>query len=134
MNDAEPPPLTMAQHLVAGLTAILQIEADRTYLAPEPVCHHFDEVSPVDPMEISVEATYGQFVPQFAAAGVDFFPDRLEAWETVSPKPEWLQMRIPAILEAAKAAGLVYRGWTWEPRHRQPISASDINVINNRTF
>jgi len=133
MEDAEPPRWTMAQHLAAGSTAIMQIEADRVHAAPEPVCHHFYEVDPVDPMEVSVEATYRHVVPLFAPAGVDFLPDRLEAWETVKPRMEWLQRRIPRILEAAKEAGLVYQGWTWEPRDRQPIGASDIQVVNNRT-
>jgi hypothetical protein len=132
MDDAEPIPSTMAQHLAAGSTAIKQIEADCTHTVPEPVCHHFYEVDPVDPIEVSVEATYRHFVPLFASAGVRFFPDRLEAWETVKPEDEWLQRRIPAILEAAASAGLVYQGWTWEPRDRQPIGASDIQIVNNR--
>ncbi len=111
----------------------MQIEADRVHAAPEPVCHHFIEVDPIDPMKTSVEAIYSYFVPLFASAGVDFLPDRLEAWETVKPQMEWLQRRIPRILEAAKEAGLVYQGWTWEPRDRQPIGAFDIQVVNNRT-
>ena len=133
MNNAELPRWTMVQHLAAGSTAIMQIEADRVHAAPEPVCHHFYTVEPVDPMEVSVEATYRHVVPLFASVGVDFLPDRLEAWETIKPQAEWLQTRIPAMLEAAKTAGLVYQGWTWEPRDRQPIGASDIQIINNRT-
>jgi len=80
-----------------------------------------------------VEATYRKVVPLFASAGVEFLPDRLEAWERVKPQMEWLATRIPRVMEAAKAAGLVYRGWTWEPRDRQPIAASDIEIINNRS-
>jgi len=133
MDDAEPPRWTMAQHLAAGSTAIMQIEADRMHVGPEPVCHHFYEGAPVDPMEVSVEATYRHLVPLFASAGVDFLPDRLEAWETVKPQTEWLQRRIPAIFEAAKTGGLVYQGWTWKPLNRQPIGASDIQIINNRS-
>jgi hypothetical protein len=133
MDDAEPPLWTMAQHLAAGSTAIAQIEADHMHAAPEPVCHHFYEVDPVDPMEVSVEATYRHLVPRFATVGLDFLSDRLEAWETVKPRHEWLHRRVPAILEAAKAAGLAYQGWTWEPRDRQPIGASSVQIINNRT-
>lgn len=133
MDDAEPPRWTIAQHLVAGSTAIMQIEADRMHVAPEPVCHHFDEIDPVDPMEVSVEATYFHLVPLFESAGLDFLPDRLEAWETARPEADWLQRRVPAIFEAAKTACLVYRGWTWEPVGRQPIGASDIHIINYRS-
>jgi len=133
MDDVEPPLWTMAQHLAAGSTAIIQIKADLLHEAPEPVCHHFYEVDPVDPMAVSVEATYRHRVPLFASAGLDFLPDRLEAWETVRPQIAWLQRCIPAILELAKTSGLVYQGWTWEPRDRQPIGASNIQIINNRT-
>ncbi len=133
MDNAEPPRWTMAQHLAAGSTAIMQIEADEVHKAPEPVCHHFYAFEPVDPMEISVEAAYRHVVPLFASVGVSFLPDRLEAWETIKPQAEWLKIRIPAMLEAGKTAGLVYQGWTWEPRDREPIGASDIQIINNRT-
>lgn len=133
MDDPEPPRWNMSQHLAAGMTAIAQIEADRTHMAPQPVCHHFSQMNPVDPAEVSVDAIYGRFVPLLAMLGVEFLPDRLEAWETVAPNAEWLQTRVPAILEASNAAGLMYEGWTWEPRDRQPISASAICVINNRT-
>lgn len=133
MDDVESPPWTLAQHLAAGSTAIMQIEADLLHEAPEPVCHHFYEVDPVDPMAVSQEATYRHLVPLFASLGLGFLPDRLEAWETVRPQIAWLHSRVPAILKAAKTSGLVYQGWTWEPRDRQPIGASDIQVINNRT-
>ena len=133
MNEAEPPRWTMARHLSAGTTAIMQIEADRTHVGPAPVCHHFYEFAPVDPMEVSVEVTYRHLAPLFASAGVEFLPDRLEAWETVEPQMDWLRTRIPAIFEAAKTGGLVYQGWTWEPLDRQSIGASDIQMINNRT-
>lgn len=132
MGNAEPPIWTLAQHFAAGSTAIGQIVSQRL-AAPEPVCHHFCEIDAVDPMKVSVEATYCQFVPLFVSAGVNFLPDRLEAWETVKPSDEWLQRRIPLILEAAEKARLIYEGWTWEPRNRQPVGATDIQVINNRT-
>lgn len=131
--DAEPLHWTIAQHLAAGSTAIMQIEADLSHPTPQPVCHHFYESDPIDPMKVSMEAAYRHAVPLFASIKVDFLSDRLEAWETVKPSGAWLQQRIPAILEAAGSAGLVYRGWTWEPPDRQPIGASDIWVINNRT-
>jgi hypothetical protein len=133
MDDDNSPPWTMAQHLAAGLTAIAQIEADCMRQAPERVCHHFYEVNPVDMIRVSVEATYRHLVPLFASVGVDFLPDRLEAWETVKPQRDWLQKRVPAILGAGETAGLIYQGWTWEPRDRQPIGACDFLVINNRT-
>jgi len=132
MDAVEPADWTLDQHLAAGATAISQIETDHITVAPEPVCHHFDAIHLVDPMEISVEATHRHLVPQFAAIGVDFMPDGLEAWETVKPQHGWLQLRVPAIFAAAKKAGLVYQGWTWEPDDRQPIAASRIQLINNR--
>jgi hypothetical protein len=133
MDDAEPRPWTLAQHLAGSSTAIAKIEADQLHWGPEPVCHHFAEGDPLDPMEVSVEATYRHLIPLFASAGVDFLPDRLEAWEIVDPEREWLLKRIPAIVDAATVAGFEYLGWTWEPRDRQPIGSSDIRVINNRT-
>jgi hypothetical protein len=133
MDDAELPAWTLVEHLAAGMAAIAQIETDRVHLGPEPVCHHFYEVDPVDPMTVSREATYVHLEPRFAALGVEFLSDRLEAWEATKPSSEWLERRVPAIFEAATASGLVYQGWTWEPRDRQPIGASDIQVINNRT-
>lgn len=68
----------------------------------EPVCHHFYEVDPVDPMEVDVEATYHQLVPLFASAAGYFLSDRHDAWEIVKPSTEWLQNRIPALLETEK--------------------------------
>jgi len=133
MDEAEPPRWTIAQHFAAGSIAIMQIATDRAHCARQPVCHHFYEVDPIDPRTVSMEATYRHAVPLFALAGVDFLPDRLEAWETIKPEEEWLQARIPAIVEAAERVGLVYRGWTWEPRDRQPIAAADFHIINNRT-
>lgn len=84
-------------------------------------------------MRVSVEATYRHLRRRFAELGVDFAPDRLEAWEVAKPDRHWLEGRVPAIFAAASASGLVYRGWTWEPTDRQPIGASDIEVINNQT-
>ena len=72
MEDDEPLIWTKGQHLAAGLEAILQIEADRAHVAPEPVCHHFDAVDPIDPGDVSVEETYRHFVPLFATVGVEF--------------------------------------------------------------
>jgi hypothetical protein len=133
MDNADPPPWTMAQHFAAGSTAIAQIRRHRMHVDPEPVCHHFDEVDPVDPIEVDVAATYRHLEPKFAAVGLEFLPDRHEAWEIIEPNQEWLEKRVPAILVAANEGGLIYRGWTWEPRGRQPINASQLQVINNRT-
>jgi len=133
MEDTESSIWTLVEHSTAGMAAIAQIEADPIHVGPEPVCHHFYELVPVDPMKVSLEETYVHLAPRFAALGVEFLPDRLEAWETTKPTIEWLEGRILAIFEAAKASGLVYQGWTWEPRGRQPIAASEIQVINNRS-
>jgi hypothetical protein len=134
MDDTESPPWTLVEHLAAGTTAITQIRAGQVHIAPEPVCHHFYEVDPIDPMIVSREATYVYLAPRFAALGLKFLPDRLEAWETAKPSNDWLERRVTAMLDAAKVSGLIYEGWTWEPRDRQPIRASDIQVINNRTL
>lgn len=133
MDDTSSPAWTIAEHLSASSTAIAEIEADPTHVVPAPVCHHFIEIAPVDPMKVSVEGTYRHLVPLFAKAGVEFLPDRLEAWETARPGREWLHRRLPALLDGAKLAGFEYLGWTWEPHGRQPIGSSEVRVINNRT-
>ena len=84
-------------------------------------------------MAVSVRDTYSPLEPVFAALGVEFLSDRLEAWERCEPSPQWLETRIPALLKAASTNGLIYEGWTWEPRDRQPLGASTVCVINNRT-
>jgi hypothetical protein len=133
MDDEEALPWDLAAHIAAGMAAIARIESDGARYGPEPICHHFDAVDPVDPINVSVEATYGDLAPRFAALGVEFLPDRLEAWETARPEAEWLNKRLPAIFEAANASGLEYQGWTWEPFGQQSIGASKVQVINNRS-
>jgi hypothetical protein len=134
MSDEEAPNWTLEEHVAAGATALAKINADRRHIDAQPICHHFEEMNPVDPILVSVTETYRDLCPRFATLGVEFLPDRLEAWETTRPDLHWLSMRIPAIWQASTETGLVYRGWTWEPRSGQPISASDITVINNRSL
>ncbi len=133
MDDSEPPIWTLEEHLVAGEVALHLIDADCLYNAPEPVCHHFGEAVPVDPMAVSREAHYDHLRERFTGLGLEFLADRLEAWEKTRPDQQWLITRIPAMFETANQSGLHYQGWTWEPRDRQPIGASDMQVINNRT-
>jgi len=85
-------------------------------------------------MTVSVEDTYSYLSPRFQALGLDFLADRLEAWEIEKPDRAWLDKRIAGVIEMAEQSGLQYLGWTWEPRDRQPIAASDITVINNRSL
>lgn len=131
MTISDPPIWSLDEHMAAGASAIGLIEAAQQTVAQ--VCHHFDEINPVDPEVVSVEATYRPLCDRFSDLGVTFAPDRLEAWENAEPSKRWLEERIPAIFAAAAASCLIYRGWTWEPIDRQPIGASDIEVINNRT-
>ena len=63
MDEIEPPLWTLREHLTAGGIALARIEADRANVDPEPVCHHFCEADPVDPMAASVEATYRYLSP-----------------------------------------------------------------------
>lgn len=133
MHDDDPLVWTLEEHLSAGADALSQIGGDYMHINPEPICHHFSAVNPVDPMTVSVEATYRHLCHRFSSLGVEFLPDRLEAWEITKPDQQWLITRIPAVFESASLSGLHYQGWTWEPRNRQPIGATDIQVINNRT-
>jgi len=133
MDALEPPNWTLSDHLSAGYAALEEISRDRAHTGPEPICHHFDERDPVDPITVSVEDTYRDLCPRFQEIGLEFLADRLEAWETATPTRSWLEKRISAILETVEQSRLYYRGWTWEPRDRQPIAASDITIINNRT-
>ncbi|MCJ8156801.1 hypothetical protein [Sphingomonas sp. LaA6.9] len=131
MDADELPDWTLEEHLAAGETALASIDDDHAHVAPQPVCHHFYELNPVDPMVVSVEATYSHLVPRFSALGLELLADRLEAWETTKPDKPWLRARIPEILHTAATSGLGYQGWTWEPRNRQPIGATNIHIINN---
>jgi len=133
MEDYEPPIWSLEQHLSAGKIALSQIDADYLHTNCEPICHHFSAVSPVDPMTVSVEATYRDLCLPFLSLGLEFLPDRLEAWENTKPDRKWLMTRIPAIFEAASLFGLHYQGWTWEPREREPVGATNIQLMNNRT-
>ncbi|MFV3130046.1 hypothetical protein [Niveispirillum sp. KHB5.9] len=133
MMDDEPLDWTLEEHIAAGQKALETIATDTSHTHPEPVCHHFSQLCPVDPMEMSVEETYQHLIPLYAALGVDFLADRLEAWERLRPDNEWLLVRIRALFHAAAASGLSYDGWTWEPRNRQPVGACRFQVINNRT-
>jgi hypothetical protein len=67
MNDKEPPTWTLDQHLSAGKAALSQIGADHMHINPDQVCHHFSAVNPVDPMTVSVEATYRHLSERFSA-------------------------------------------------------------------
>lgn len=100
---------------------------------PQPVCHHFAEIVPVDPERVGVERTYAALAPVFAMLGFDFAADRLEAWERALPTIDWMTARISPLVEAASAGGLRYEGWRWEPQRRQPIFVTAFQIINNRT-
>ncbi|PCD02666.1 hypothetical protein COC42_14850 [Sphingomonas spermidinifaciens] len=71
--------------------------------------------------------------PIFAALGLEFAADRLEAWEHAQPASGWITARIPPLIEAAASNGLRYEGWSWEPSGRQPVCATTFEIINNRT-
>lgn len=121
------------KHISEGHLAIALIAKRPEYLIPQDICHHFSEVIPEDPMAVSVSEKYGHLVPHFAELGLDFLTDRLEAWEVAIPKSDWLEARIRSIFIETRSYGLNYEGWTWEPREGQPLGATNIEVINNRT-
>ncbi len=125
-------PWTLDRHLTASRTAIAQIAGDPNADTLQPVCHHFSEIDPVDPEHASVERTYAALTPRFVAIGLEFAADRLEAWEQARPTLNWVADRVPALMEAASGAGLLYEGWSWEPRGRKPICATAFEIINNR--
>jgi hypothetical protein len=133
MWDDEPLTWSLEDHLREGRLAVAAIERQPQANDAQPLCHHFSEVRPVDPDKVSVEGTYALLTPAFEALGLSFLSDRLEAWENSQPTLLWLELRIPALVQAASAHGLVYEGWTWEPRGKQPLGASTFPVINNRS-
>ncbi len=67
------------------------------------------------------EEVYEHAATLFGAEGLEFLFDRLEAWEKCTPNLEWLQKRVPTIVEIAADNGLGYEGWTWEPLDRQRL-------------
>lgn len=134
MTDDDIPAWTLSEHLKAGEAALAEIQADRERAAgAQPICHHFDECEPTDILRADRHEIYATASDQFSTLGVDFAANRLEAWEISSPNFQWLNQRVPALFQAADEAGLIYCGWTWEPKDRQPISASTVTVINNRS-
>lgn len=132
-DDADDEPRTLEQHLAAGRAAIARIAGDPAAGRPQPVCHHFAEIVPVDPEQVSVARAYVMAAPTLAMLGLDFAPDQLEAWERMCPTLAWMTALIPAVTEAASEAGLRYEGWSWEPPGRQPICATTFQIISKRT-
>ena len=134
MDQEELPDWTLADHLDAGRAALKAIACDSDLgTLPQPVCHHFGELVPVEEMKESREAVYAGLESAFQPLGLDFSTFSLDAWETVVPNLEWLERRLPALLSLAAECGLTYEGWTWEPRARQPVSASTVEVLNFRS-
>jgi hypothetical protein len=133
MTEEDPPIWTLEDHLREGQRALLAVNLDEMSNEPQAVCHHFSEQVPIDPVLESKEQKYRHLLPIFATASIEFANDRLEGWERVQPSPDWLKERIPALFEIAAKHALIYEGWTWEPRMRQPIGACTFQVINNRT-
>lgn len=133
MTDDEPPVWSLEDHLRQGRDALAEIGQQPQTNAPQPLCHHFSEMEPVDPILVSVEGTYSSLKPAFEALGLSFLSDRLEAWQNCQPTTQWLESLIPALVRTASANGLIYEGWTWEPVGRQPLGACTFQVINNRT-
>ena len=133
MQEDKPPIWSLEIHLNEGLKAIAAIQNTDGDREPKPICHHFSERDPIDVWSGSREKTYGYMLSIFADASVSFAADRLECWETAHPDKAWLSERIPSIYRIADDHALIYEGWTWEPRHRQPIGACTFQVINNRS-
>ena len=127
---------TLDDHLRFGVEAIQEIKEDDRAQVAQPVCHHF--FAETDNEEEYLRQISGErfehLDPIFEAIGLGFASDRLEAWETVIPTLDWLQLRIPQMLQIASESGLSeYQGWTFEPRLGPAIGASTVNVINNRS-
>ncbi|HET6523824.1 hypothetical protein [Sphingopyxis sp.] len=134
MTDDDIPTWTLSEHLDAGETALHEILADAERAASaQPICHHFDEAEPTDILLVDREDIYTEVSRRLSDLGVNFAADRLEGWETYQPSVDWLRQRIPDLFHFANSAGLIYCGWTWEPRDRQPVSASTVTVVNNRS-
>jgi len=133
MLEDEPPTWSLEDHLREGREAVAVIGGQPEGDARQPLCHHFSEENPVDPVKVSVEDTYASAMPVFDALGLSFLADRLEAWEERQPTLHWIEVLIPDLMRAASAHGLIYEGWTWEPRGRQPLGACTFQVINNRS-
>lgn len=137
MEDGDPPTWTLEEHLRHGREAIEAISADLVHSGAEPVCHHFSPGNGIDADRLLfelgyAERVYGGLEALFGAHGLEFLLDRREAWENCSPSLDWLQERVPMIVETAASNGLNYEGWTWEPVDRQPLGACTFNVINNK--
>lgn len=133
MWDDEPPDWSLEDHLQKGREAVAAVESQPEAEDPQPLCHHFSEANAVDPEKVRVEDIYSPLEPAFDALGLSFLSDRLEAWETRQPTRQWLETTIPNLVRIASAHGLIYEGWTWEPLGRQPLGASTVSVINNRS-
>lgn len=130
-SDEDEVTWVLSELLEESRRAIAELALDEVRGAqPQPVCHHFSEQQPVDTMLVVTGEVYGGLTPVFEAAGVAFESDRLEAWETVQPDSVWLDARIAALHRLAAENGLIYVGWTWEPRGRQPVGACKFQVIN----
>ena len=132
-TEKEPATWSLEEHMRQGREAVAAIALEGAHEVTQPLCHHFSEAVPVDPMTVSVADTYSPLEPVFEAQGLEFLSDRLEAWEDCKPTLDWLEARIRMLMHISSANGLIYEGWTWEQRNRQPLGACTFRVINNRT-
>jgi hypothetical protein len=77
MSDAEPT-WSLKDHLQEGRSVVAATAQVSRANIPQPLCHHFFQADPVDPMKVSVEATYAPLTPPFEALGLAFLSDRSE--------------------------------------------------------
>lgn len=132
MFDDDEPEWSLLKHMEAGQKALAKLACVPAATLPQPVCHHFSELSPVDPVHVSMAKTYAPLVHQFKELGLAFEPDRLEAWERLVPDKSWLDTVVPALVALAEVSALRYQGWSWEPSNGQPVCATDFLLIDNQ--
>jgi hypothetical protein len=58
----------------------------------------------------------------------------IEAWEVVYPTVEWLEDRLPRMIDVARRSGMQFLGWSFEPVGHAYVSAgTGLNVVNANT-
>lgn len=121
---------SFSDHLRHGEAMLSRIASLANVEGLEPrICFHLKPLELDDDEPWSVEASFCQrakplFEKRLAMLDVDYVggTSGIEAWEDVMPSLAWLHERVPALLALASDAGMLFDGWSFEPKAPRDFS------------
>lgn len=141
METDEPAEWTVDEHLAHGRAAVGEISLLAANSIADPhVCFHLSPASADDDDKWGMEAAYCiRARDAFASCPDEFDVDYVagafgvEAWQSVLPSMAWLERTFPIVSDVAKKSGLLFVGWSFEPRGGPFISVSPtLNVFDGK--